>query len=225
MTALNIARPATVSLSKIKENYRQFLYYEKIDGIYVPCWSWDERNYYTRADGCKCSLGDGLLNLIECELDRHFTNQLDEARENFIACAPAQIRDYVNYLERYGAASLSNFLDGDDSVINFNEESLDKLPDHILQWIITASKAIIKFRDAMDAAVEWEEYSTGSRGYMWHNYYWEYKASDEILAIVRSRCEEIFAKREKERKRKEREVRAAKPLTSRPFTILAHLIA
>ena len=230
MTAQNITRPATVSLSAIKADYSRFLYYEDVDGIHVPCWTWDEANYYTRPDGCICSLGDGLLDLIEKELNRHFADRWDAAAQAFFACAPAQVRDYAESLEKYGTACLSNFLDGDESVLDFDGEPLDNLSDRVLRWIVAACKAVIELRDAADAFVVWEEYScvlvNKGPGYMAHNYEWEYEASNEMIAIVRSRCEEILAEREKERKRKEREARVAKPLTSRPFAAaLAHLAA
>lgn len=220
--------PATVSLSAIKANYRHFLYYKEIDGIFVPCWTWDDANHYTRPDGCKCTLGDGLLDIIEKALNRHFADRWDAAAQAFFSCAPAQVRDYVESLEKYGTAYLSNYLDGSDRFLGLDGEPLDNLPDRVLRWIITACKAVIELRDAADAFAAWEEYSHVWKGpgYEAHNYQWEYEASDEMLAIVRSRCEEILASREKERKRKEREARAARPLTSRPFaTALAHLAA
>lgn len=223
--------PATVSLSAIKTDYRRFIYYhEAEDGIFVPCWSWNEENYYTRPDGCKCTLGDGLLDLVEKALNRHFSECWDAAAKAFFTCAPAQVRDYVDSLERYGTAYLSNYLDGSDKFLGLDGEPLDNLPDRVLRWIVAACKAVIELRDAADAFAVWEEYShvlvNKGPGYEAHNYDWEYEASDEMLVIVRSACEEILASREKERKRKEREKRAARPLTSRPFAaVLAHLAA
>lgn len=229
MTTLTSA--ATVSLSAIKAHYGEFIDYEHVDGdYYVPCWTWNEANFYTRPDGCKCSLGDGLLDLVEKELDRYFADRWNAAVKRFLACAPAQIRDYVDSLERYGTAYLSNYEDGDASVIDLDGEPLDNLPDRVLRWIVAACGAVIDLRDAADAFATWEEYSHAwpgkGPGFAAHNYDWEYEASNEMLAILRSRCEEILDLREKERRRKAREERAAKPLTSRPFAAaLAHLAA
>lgn len=228
---VSASSPATVSLSALRTDYRRFIYYhEAKEGIFVPCWSWNEENFYTLPNGHKCSLGDGLLDIVEKALNRHFADRWDAAAQTFFSCAPAQIRDYVESLEKYGTAYLSNYLDGSDRFLGLDGEPLDNLPDRILQWIVAACKAVIDLRDAADAFAAWEEYShvwvNKGPGYKAHNYDWEYDASEEMLAIVRSRCEDILALREKERKRKEREAKAARPLTSRPFAAaLVHLAA